>query len=154
MTFTSVPVEVDSSVTDWPFGFATQMWVPVEAEISVTDLPRLATQTCVPSEVMAHGSSNPHPRTLTPVSGLSRVDDAETREAFSHAGPIADVGTSVTRVTPDKDSAPTATARQNRPDFTLTDGPLKWTKVHHIGTWHETEPAGSQPLLSKGPVLM
>jgi hypothetical protein len=67
MTLTRAPVEADNSVTDWPFGFATQTWAqsdvmprepsnpyleprmtstraPVEAESSVIDLPRFATQ--------------------------------------------------------------------------------------------------------------
>ena len=181
MTLTRSPVEADSSVTDWPFGFATQMCapaevmlseplspylaprmtftrVPVDAEISVTDLPRFATQTWVPSAVMAHGSSNPHPSTLTPESGLTDAADAETREALSHTVPAADVGVSVTRVRPDTDRAPTATVRRNRPEFALIDGPPQWTKVHHIVpiSCHgptRSRPAGSQPLLPKGPVI-
>src|ERR1035441_3661587 len=175
MTLTRSPVEADSSVTDWPFGFATQMCapaevmlseplnpylaprmtftrVPVDAEISVTDLPRFATQTWVPSAVMAHGSSNPHPSTLTPESGLTDAADAETREALSHTVPAADVGASVTRVRPDTDRTPTARVRRNRPEFALIDGPPNGRRYTISSQFratgrHEAGPAGSQPLL-------
>ncbi len=140
MTLISVPVEAESSVTDWPLEFATQtrvpsevmpreplnpyleprmtlISVPVDAESSVTVLPRFTTQTWAPEVATAQGSSKPHPRTLTPESGLPTVPDVETREAPCEVAPTAGAGATVERARPDRHIAPTATVRRNRPRF-------------------------------------
>ena len=105
---------------------------PVEAESSVTELPLFATQMWAPPVVMAHGSSNPHPRTFTLESGLTGVVDGKARETLSHAPPAADASTNGARAKPDRDSAQTTTVRLKTPRFALIDGPLRWTKVHNI----------------------
>ena len=80
-------------------------------------LPRFTTQTLVPSAAMAHGSSNPHPKTLTPVSEPVAAD-AESREALFTAAPTTDGTTKATR---ERSKVPTATMRQVKTDFALTD---------------------------------
>jgi len=82
MTLTSAPVEAESSVTELPEGFVTQMWVPSEVTASGPSEPvvraaddldqgpgrgrelrdrvaTVATQMWVPSDVTASGPSNP-----------------------------------------------------------------------------------------------
>ena len=94
----------------------------------MTDLPPFTTQTWPPPVVIAHGSSNPQPRTLTPDSGPVGV--AETEDPPT-AAPTGDVDGKATRVALSAASAPAAALRRKKATPAAGDGLLKGTKVHH-----------------------
>ena len=139
MTFTRAPVVSESSVTELPYKFATQTWVP--------------------TEVMASGPLNPQPRTLTPESCLTGVADGETWEALLPVAPTADAGTKLTRVRPDRVSPVTATVRLNRRKSDHMDRPPRIDEgaahrpAYAQGDYNEADPHASQTPLPKGRVL-